>query len=120
MLKRIVLLSGGILMVGLLLYKPHKTFAQNSLAWVAYGNITSYEVFYGRDAVRIVTDAPSVTNGCNAQYAGQYITDPSNPGNHAQQAALLGAALSKKQVQLAVEGCSPEGIPFIQDIAFQP
>ena len=67
------------------------------------GTITFYGTGWSADQASVKTTAPFVANGCPSTDA--YLTNPSDPGNHAYQAALLAAFLAGKQVTLTVSGC---------------
>lgn len=69
----------------------------------AAGPIDNYSTEWGTDAIMVHTTAPFIDLGCGL--ADSYETDPSNPGNHTQQAALLAAFLSGKNVQVTLMGC---------------
>lgn len=65
------------------------------------GTITLYTTGWLADQVRVQTTAPFI-NPANCSATDGYITSASDPGNHTHQAALLGAYLSGKTVQITV------------------
>jgi hypothetical protein len=95
---------------------PANAFADPP-AVVAPGVITSYNTGWSADQVRVQTSATFVANGCPT--TDGYITNPSDPGNHTHQAALLAAFMGGKPVQLWIQGCFI-GRPQIVGVALQP
>lgn len=69
------------------------------------GTITSYNVGWSADQVRVTTTVSPIYNPDGCTSADGYITSPSDPGNHAYQAALLAAYVAGKSVTLQVSGC---------------
>jgi hypothetical protein len=93
-----------VLLVASILVAVPITPAQAPPVGTAWGFITTYIVGQSANQVRVQTTVlPFVANGCPT--SDGYITNPTDAGNTAYQAALLGAYLSGKQVQLWVQGC---------------
>jgi hypothetical protein len=94
-----------VLLVASILVAVPITPAQAPPVGTAWGFITTYIVGQSANQVRVQTTAPNLLNNNGCPTEDGYITNPSDPGNAAYQAALLGGYLSGKQVQLWVQGC---------------
>ncbi len=95
-LVRFIVLLGVAAISAVFVYAQSPTNTQS-------GTITLYSTGWSADEVRVMTTAPFVANGCSA--TDGYVTSPSDPGNHAHQAALLAAFIAGKNVYLTVSGC---------------
>lgn len=92
-------------------------FAFSGITYLSNTPITRFDAQYGQDSVRITINLP-VQNPDNCSLAdGTYETDASLAGSKLQQAALLGAFLAGKQVELAISGCGPNGHPRIINVS---
>jgi hypothetical protein len=84
------------------------------------GYVTLTETGWGADMVRVGTTAPQIDPAnCPVKNYG-YQTSPSDPGNHAYQAALLEAyrtyliwGTGRVQLVISSTKCSPAGLPLI-------
>ena len=83
------------------------------------GTITQMGNIYENNGLAITTSATYVANGCGG-WANQYVTDSGDPANQVEQALLVSAFLSGKQVILALNGCNVSGAPIIRVVAVQP
>jgi len=87
--------------VAVFLFAAGLASSAHAQQWSAAGTITFYTTGFLADQVRVQTTAPFI-NPANCPTTDGYITNPSDSGNHTHQAALLGAYLSGKTVQIVV------------------
>jgi hypothetical protein len=71
--------------------------------FAGWGTVTQWQTEWSADAILAHFSQPIIDLGCGLTDA--YETDPSNPGNHVQQAALLAAFVTGKSVGIEIDGC---------------
>lgn len=125
-MKKLLVSVGGVILIAVALVtlasKTTKVVHAQGQSWTTFGTITMYYTLWNTNGVMVNTSSPYVLNGCTQTSNNGYVVDPSNPGEQTQQATLLAAFLSGKQVQIGVQGCSAAGgnRPEIFAITVQP
>ena len=77
-------------------------FDPQSTAW---GRISTFETGWVDDTVAVTLINTPVVNPGRCKVTSSYALDPSEAGNHAHQAAIMGAYFNQKSVRLIVQGC---------------
>lgn len=83
-----------------------------------WGKITLYMTGWSVDQIRVQTTAAFI-NPASCSLVDGYMTDASDPGNHAHQATLLAAYANGKDVSLVIEGCNAYGRPKIVGVGIR-
>jgi hypothetical protein len=86
--------------------------------FAGWGTVTQWQTDWNADAILVHFSLPIIDLSCGL--ADTYETDPSNPGNHAQQAALLAAFLTGKSVAMEIDGCGFNQRPKIVGVWVNP
>lgn len=75
-------------------------------AYSEWGRIGGFETGWSEDtmAVFMAANVPFINPG-KCRVTNSYALDPSEPGNHAHEAALMGAYFNGKSVRLLINGC---------------
>jgi hypothetical protein len=106
--RRLWILLGVLVFATSLVASLHllsvRMFAQ-TVGSTQQGTITFYGVGWSANTVRVQTTAPPMNPGSCTGTDG-YMTNPSDSGNQAYQAALLSAFLAGKNVVLILQGCT--------------